>query len=507
MQKPKREPMIKTFRSLSNYTKDIFCYYLLCQVPTLNTIMGTDDVSKQVDILTEVFNESLDSCAPIVTKKITRPPAPWMTQEILEEMQKRDELRNLRDINFSEQSIENYKLSKNHVNQMVNTAKRGHFNKKLIENKGNVWDVLREIVPSKQKDKRDCSFENIEETANNFNEYFANVGRNVYAETQEYREDRVNERDHEPRDAHENANFYRPRNQFRPQPVYFDEVASTIANMKNKNSHGSDGMTTRFLKDSLTVLTFYITMIVNTSIVTGVVPRQWKNAIVCPLYKQGNTLEPSNFRPVSLLPVLSKVLEKIVANQLYSYMEENNRFSNSQHGFRKKLSTETALNIIMEEVFKNLDSNEISLLTLCDLSKAFDSVSHELLIEKLDTLHIDEFWFKNYLSERTQSVKIEGHISDKKGISYGVPQGSILGPLLFNIYVNDLQSKLDSCPLVQYADDSQFLISGKTSEIIDIVDACENKSNVLMDYFANNGLKLNADKTNFLFIGSRQNIS
>ena len=173
----------------------------------------------------------------------------------------------------------------------------------------------------------------------------------------------------------------------------------------------------------------------------------------------------------------------------------------------KKLSTETALNVIMEEVFKNIDNNEISLLTLCDLSKAFDSVSHELLIEKFDTLHIDEFWFENYLSERSQSVKIEGHISDKKTISYGVPQGSILGPLLFNIFINDLQSKLDNCSLVQYADDSQFLISGKTSEIIDMVGSCENKLKALMDYFANNGLKLNAEKTNFIFIGSRQNIS
>ena len=161
----------------------------------------------------------------------------------------------------------------------------------------------------------------------------------------------------------------------------------------------------------------------------------------------------------------------------------------------------------MEEVFKNIDNNEISLLTLCDLSKAFDSVSHELLIEKFDTLHIDEFWFENYLSERSQSVKIEGHISDKKTISYGVPQGSILGPLLFNIFINDLQSKLDNCSLVQYADDSQFLISGKTSEIIDMVGSCENKLKALMDYFANNGLKLNAEKTNFIFIGSRQNIS
>ena len=517
LRKPKREPVIKTFRSLRNYSKETFCRFLFSRVRTLNNILFTDDVNRQTDILAEVFNECLDSCAPIVTKEITRPPAQWMTHEILETIEKRDQSRIIRDRNFTELSINRYKVLKNKVKQLINNAKVNHFNRKFIANKGikrNIWDVIHEIIPSKQKDKQDCCFVNIEKRAEDFNEFFSSVGENVFRETQQYceREElNVNRREGgegQPLpNAEPNDPVFVPRRRFRPQPVNCDQIVLTVNDMKNKQSHGNDGITTRFLKDSLSVLTFYITIIVNTSIVTGKIPKKWKHAIVCPLYKKGDTDDRSNFRPISLLPVLSKVLEKVVSTQTYDFMFENNLFSKTHHGFLKHLSTETALNVIMEEMLEHIDQNEINLLTLCDLSKAFDSVSHAILLEKLDSLDIDTFWFENYLCERTQSVKINNHISEPKSIAYGVPQGSILGPLLFNIYVNDLKSNLEDCFLVQYADDSQFLISGKAEEIIDIVETCENKLNIVMHYFAENGLKLNGEKTQFLFTGSRQNIS
>lgn len=506
LSRPKKEPVIKTFRSLRNYSKEIFCNNLLSNVPILNTMASTDDVNYQADTLTAVFNECLDDCAPIVTKEIRRPPAPWITQEIREAMEKRDVLRDIRDTQCTQQSNENYRRSKNYAKHMMESSKYEHFHKKFVENKergGNIWNVMGEIIPSRRNDKLGCSFENVEEMAENFNEYFSNVGRNVFLETQQYRELNENEQNI----VLEFGNRYGNEINFRLQPVHPDQIAFIITKMKNKNSHGSDGMTTRFLKDSLSILNFYISVIVNTSIVTHAVPRNWKHALVCPLYKQGDPTVPSNFRPVSLLPILSKVLEKVVALQLYDYLDKNNLFSNSQHGFRKKLSTETALNVIMEDVFDNVDKNKITLLTLCDLSKAFDSVSHKILLKKLELLHIDKSWFENYLSERTQSVKIKGYISNKKNIEYGVPQGSILGPLLFNIFVNDLQKVLKNCRLVQYADDSQFHISGKTNELVDMVDKCERNLKIVMDYFATNGLKLNGDKTNIIFIGSRQNIS
>ena len=204
---------------------------------------------------------------------------------------------------------------------------------------------------------------------------------------------------------------------------------------------------------------------------------------------------------------MSKVFEKIVSDQLCDYLEKNNVLSDTQHGFRKHLSTETALTKICEQVYLNIDNNEISLLTLCDLSKAFDSVSHSLLIKKMVNLGIDDFWFKDYLTARTQSVKINNHVSSKQEVEYGVPQGSILGPILFNIFVNDLAEINDSDMLVQYADDAQYLHSGKIDNVAEIVDRAERNLVKVNKYFSENGLKMNANKTQFLFIGSRQYIN
>ena len=158
-------------------------------------------------------------------------------------------------------------------------------------------------------------------------------------------------------------------------------------------------------------------------------------------------------------------------------------------------------------MYNNIDNNKISLLTLCDLSKAFDSVSPSVLMEKLDSMHIDGFWFADYLKDRTQSVKLDGHISERRKVEYGVPQGSILGPLLFNIYVNDLHEIVDDGLLVQYADDSQLLISGDIENLVDIIERCENNIHKVKEYFAKNGLKLNSEKTQFQFFGSRQYIA
>ncbi len=215
-----------------------------------------------------------------------------------------------------------------------------------------------------------------------------------------------------------------------------------MKSLNETTSVGSDGTSMKFIKDALYIIASYLTCIVNTSIVTGNVPTAWKDALVIPPFKSGDVSDFNHFRLISVLPIISKVLDKIVANQLTHILETKKLLPNSQHRFRPKLSTEAALTVITDKIYNNMDSKKNSILTLCDLSKAFDSVSHMILLNKCALLNTDSFWFESYLSDRTQSVRLSQKLSDRLNVSYGVPQGSVLGPILFSIYVMILLKEL-----------------------------------------------------------------
>ncbi len=151
-----------------------------------------------------------------------------------------------------------------------------------------------------------------------------------------------------------------------------------------------------------------------------------------------------------------------------------------------------------------MDGKLISMLTLCDLSKAFDSVSHTFLLKKLLKVRVDNYWFDSYRSERTQSVRLNKTISSKQPVEYGVPQGSILGPVLFNIFVNDLSTYINDCTLVQYADDTQFLHSSPVHELHLLLNKTEITLRRIKSYFLKHGLLMNANKTQCTIIGTRQ---
>ncbi len=294
---------------MATYSKDNFCEVLLNSTDCLNNITLTDDIDEQVNILNTIFISCLNQVAPMTTKYINRPPAPWIDKELKDNMKYRDNLQGQLKLDRHNTKLYNkYKEEKKRVKDMLQTAKKTYYHNQLRQCKGNpsqMWSNIRGIIPN-NKPNNIITDEDINDKAEDFNNYFANVGRKTF---ERCRNESTNN-DTTSDNTRVTINNPDTNNLFRPKPVDVETVILTISKLKETKSVGSDGISLKFIKDSLSVTAFYITCIFNTSIVTGKFPTSWKHAIVVPIFKGGDSNINSNYRPISLLPVISKVLEK-----------------------------------------------------------------------------------------------------------------------------------------------------------------------------------------------------
>ena len=239
-----------------------------------------------------------------------------------------------------------------------------------------------------------------------------------------------------------------------------NDILKIISKLKSKSSCGHDGLSTILLKYIAKEIVCVLTRIINQSLCTGIFPNSLKIAKIMPVFKKDDPHIADNYRPISLLPSISKVFEKVAYIQVYDYFMEKKLLYNSQYGFRKMHSTELAALEITDKIILHLDQGKLPLAIYLDLSKAFDTIDHSILLYKLQYygIHGNAIeWFKSYLSNRKQYVEINGKTSPYANITTGVPQGSILGPLLFIIYMNDIASVTDHFHSVLYADDTSLL--------------------------------------------------
>jgi hypothetical protein len=261
---------------------------------------------------------------------------------------------------------------------------------------------------------------------------------------------------------------------------------------------GFDGISIKFLKLIIEYVIDPLTHLVNFSLSSGSFSKYWKKSVLTPIPKKSEVRSLDDLRPISILPCVSKIVERVVHNQLTRYLCSEDLLDNFQSGFRRNHSTTTALLKVSNDLREAINIGNVSFLLLLDFSKAFDKINHKRLIKKLRTFNLSESvvsWFVSYLEGRSQCVEVGGVFSRWLSVSSGVPQGSILGPLLFSLYINDISVNLRYCRHHLFADDCQIYFSFRPGDV-EVGMRSINEDLVAVQRWARtNGLCLNASKT------------
>ena len=287
-----------------------------------------------------------------------------------------------------------------------------------------------------------------------------------------------------------------------PMPEITISEAGVLALMKkihaNKAS-GADKIPGAFLKECAHELAPMLTAIIQKSLDEKNVPNDWKTALVSPVFKKGDRGKPENYRPISLTSICCKLSEHIIVHEMMNHLDQNNILNDRQHGFRKRRSCETQLLITTHDLAKIMNRRSQADVAVLDFSKAFDKVPHERLIQKLNhcNLHPNTVeWIRSFLTDRSQRVVVDGHTSDEKPVLSGVPQGSVLGPILFLIFINDISDSVDSF-LRLFADDCLLYREIKTREDQDML---QKDLDTLVEWAKKWGMEFNIKKCNILSI-------
>ena len=289
-----------------------------------------------------------------------------------------------------------------------------------------------------------------------------------------------------------------------PNSLYFNptttlEIKRIVTELKSKNSCGMDGIPSKVLKSTPENILLALAHTFNLSLSSGKFIDAFKVAKVIPVFKKGSTYGVNNYRPISLLSVLSKILEKIVYKRLVSFLIRQNFFHKNQFGFRKKYLTSHATTLLVENITAAFEKKQCMVKVFLDLSKAFDTIDHKILLQKLMHYGVRGLpleWLSSYLNDRKQQVLCNNQLSGTLKINCGVPQGSILGPLLFLIYVNDFSSCITKGKTIMFANDTNLFFSENCYERVFKVANAELKS--VDNWLTANKLSLNINKTNYI---------
>ena len=424
---------------------------------------------------------------------------PWLTTGLKNSIKVKNKLY-MKSKKYKSEYLDNkYKLYKKQLSKLLKIAEKQHYHHLLESNKRNLkksWAIIKDVIGKKKIENSNCNKEFLIDgrivsdknvIANNFNNFFSNIGKNL---AKDIPENNINPLQYMGNIRCEHSFFLRPTDE--------SEIRKVVALLKNTGA-GWDSINTKAVKDSLNRYVKHMVYIINLSFIQGYFPHELKLARVIPLYKSGDSQLVKNYRPVSILPVISKIFERIMFNRLLDFINKHNLLYKFQFGFRPGHNTSHALMILIDKILSGFNDNEMTIGVFLDFSKAFDTVNHHILLNKLSRYGIRgpaHQWLTSYLSERKQYVSYNGVSSSTSNVSCGVPQGSILGPLLFILYINDMHKVSNKLSLISFADDSNLFIQGKNiNEMINILNTELQEINF---WIQANKLSLNVGKTNFI---------
>lgn len=492
IEKSRIEPRMVKFRSFRAFNVNAFLRDLnalpLCRIVEANHI---DD---KVEIFNALVLGIFDKHAPIKEVRITKPKAPWMSENLKEFMRQRDRALQAFKLSKSAEDWEIYKRLRNFTLSMVRENKKRYLDDIYKEkNHRKTWQALRTLsVCGDDKRTLPPNLSDPDEISKYFGPFFRNVAN-----------------------CDESINYFNTH-KFKQNNDLFsfgmttvEEVNSIIKSIKTDSS-GIDGISASMLRYCSPIIDIYIVHIVNCCIEANYFPSRWKVSLGKPIPKCPSPTDYGDLRIISILPVLSKIIEKILYSQIYSYVLSNNILPDSQCGFRRNYSTSVALAAVLDDIIKACDNQMCTVLVLLDFSRAFDTINQGLLCSKLRYYGFSDAsigLIESFFTLRYQHICYGNKSSEQIPIFTGVPQGSILGPLLFLIYTADILKALKNCKLMAYADDTQLYFSFEDHELGYALERINGDLSLISRLASANSLKLNPTKSTVVLFGNKNRVS
>lgn len=471
------------------------------------------DPNLNYNSLHEIIQDAKDKFMPSIKVKFNKykhKKNQWITKEIMDLIKKRDDkyqLHKMTDQNSELYNIQKevLKLLNSDIKKKIRQSKKNYYSQlfqKLKHDIKGTWQNISMLLNKTKNKKKFPSFFRDDDNniisdkvqiANKFNTFFATIGSNLASKIKK-----------------QNKSFkdylLAPNHPlFKFCNIDETKIDTIIKDLAPKTSFGFDGISSKLVKYIRLSLLKPITLIINQMLHTGIFPNKLKIAKINPIYKKGDENLFTNYRPISLLPTLSKIFEKVVFQQVYNHFQEKKLFFNAQYGFRTGHSIEFAAIELIDKIISRMDKMETPIGIFLDLSKAFDTLDHDILLQKLKYYGFNDIALKlmhSYLNNRKQYVQIEEANSDFLSVTTGVPQGSVLGPLLFIIYMNDISNASTLFEFILYADDTSLTttveIIIREGNIYDLQARINSELSKINEWLKVNRLSLNITKTKYM---------